>query len=245
MLSVPPPLPKIFQYYQKLSATLTRISSLHTKNLRLPHYHYMLYYQCMENSSAPTKAYDLLEERERKIVDEYLQYAISTQKNRGERIALALSYPISSEHVKYSRGLLAKPLVRVALAEKIQEAADEEDLNPQRVIREHASIAFSNLQDFIETQPFGDFTLKNISEIPREKMAAVKSIKAAPTINGMRTEIHMHDKIQSLKILAELMGLVAPDAPPVLEEYTSKALPTDAAATDAPEEEYARLLEQI
>lgn len=191
----------------------------------------------------PTKAYDLLEEQERQVVDDYVAFVREDQRARNERIALALQYPIHHEHVRRSRGLLSRPIVRIAVAEKIQAAADEEDLNPARVIREHAAIAFSNMADYIQEQHFGDFTVKSPGTIPRDKMAAVKSLKTVPTMSGMRTEISLHDKVVSLKILAELMGLVAPDKPPVLEDY-AKPKSIEDKSKEAPEKLYAELLEQ-
>lgn len=198
------------------------------------------------SSPTPTTAYTLLTERERECVDEYLEYIIDMQRYKRERIVHALKYPIDPQYLKRSKGLLNRALVRAALAEKIKEAADEQDLSPSRVIAEHASIAFSNLKDYLEANPFGDFTLKDISQIPDEKMAAVKSIKTRPTMNGIHTEIQMHDKLQSLKILAELMGLVAPDKPPVLEDYATPVKSEEEILEDAaPEELYQQLLENM
>lgn len=198
--------------------------------------------------SQPTSAYDLLEERERHVVDDYVLYVIQEQEKRRERIALALNYPIPQEYMKRSRGVLAKPLARAALAERIKHLADQQDLNPARVVHEHAQIAFANLHDFLEPQPFGDYALKNIKEIPYEKMAAVKAIRTKPTMNGMHTEIVMHDKLSSLKALGELMGLVAPDKQPVLEEYAKPQVSEGEQSNlpvAAPAETYAQMLEKL
>lgn len=192
--------------------------------------------------TTPTTAYDLLDENERRLVDEYVTYVLNEQKRRCERIALALNYPIASEYVRRSRGVLSKPLVRAALAERIRVLAEEQDISPTRVIQEHASIAFSNILDYFDPHPFGELVLKNLSDIPRDKMAAVKSIKTIPTSSGMRTEVYLHDKATSLKVMTELMGLVAPDKPPVLEGYSSSAKQEALIDQQAPEELYATLI---
>ena len=45
----------------------------------------------MDNSLYPTKAYDLLDETERKAVEEYVQFVVSEQKRKNQRIDLALN----------------------------------------------------------------------------------------------------------------------------------------------------------
>lgn len=189
----------------------------------------------------PTSAYDLLDEHERAVVDEYMLYLRNEQNMRKERIAVAIEYPINPEYLKRSRGLLARPLVRAALAEKIRAAGEEQDLSPSRVIKEHATIAFSNIADYYESRGFGEVHIKDLTKIPRELMAAVKTIRTKPTMYGNHMEIVMHDKKESLKVFGELMGLVAPDRPPALEDYTKDSI-TARALQDAPEAIYAELL---
>jgi hypothetical protein len=196
----------------------------------------------MEHTTAtPTRAYDLLEPFERQAVDDYVKYAVDQQSHKRQRIALALSQPIPSEIVRRSKGALTKPLVRAAVAEKLQAAADKEDLSPDRVIAEHAQIAFSNIGDYLYQLPLGDLAVKPLDTIPREALAAVKSMKTIPSLYGVRTEITLHDKHPSLKIMAELMGLVAPDTPPVLRDYV-RPVKTEAERSAVPEDAYAALL---
>jgi len=189
----------------------------------------------------PTRAYDLLEEFEKLCVDEYVDHTKRQQKMLNERIILALKKPICTEHLKRSRGVLHRPLVRAALHERITEEADEEDLSPTRVIRELQNIAFSNQKDYYEAGDFGELVLKNIDTISREKMAAVKTIECYPSPMGMRHKVVLHDKKDAQKMLALLMGLVAPENPPVLEDYVSRK--AQEAKDEAPEEIYAKLLE--
>ena len=175
----------------------------------------------MNNDVSPTRAYDLLDAIEREIVDGYVAHVKADQKFRGERIAVALSYPIPAEHVRRSKGALNKPIVRIAVQERIQAIANDEDLSPDRVIKEHAAIAFSSLKNFVEPADFGEFRVKSLDEIPDELMGAVKTIRTVPTAYGNRIEVILHDKIQSLKAMGELMGLVAPDKPPALTNYVA------------------------
>lgn len=196
----------------------------------------------MEQTHTPTKAYELLERHERQAVDDYVNYAINQQYHRRQRIALALHTPIPSEMVRRSKGVLAKPLARAAVAERLTEAANEQDISPDRVIAEHACIAFSNIADYLTIGHFGDFSIKNLDSIPRHLLGAVKSMKTIPSPYGIRTEITLHDKHPSLKTMTELMGLVAPDRPPALADY-SKPPKAEQIGDAVPETAYAELLE--
>lgn len=193
----------------------------------------------------PSRAYDLLDLHERQAVDDYIKIALDTQRSKRQRIALALHHPIPSEYVRRSKGALAKPLVRAAIAERLQALADEEDLSPDRVVKEHSYIAFSNIADYINVMAMGDFSCKPIDQIPREALQAVKSLKTIPGMYGIRTEVVLHDKHPSLKVLTELMGLVAPDNPRPLEEYSKPVDVTPSKDNPAASEaEYLTLLEQ-
>lgn len=196
-----------------------------------------------EHLNTPTKAYDLLEHVERQAVDEYVSFAIAQQHHKRQRIALALSIAIPSEHVRRSKGILARALPRAAVAEKLTEAAGEQDMSPDRVVQEHGAIAFSNIADYLDVRPFGDFTVKSLDTIPRAALAAVKSMKTIPSPYGLRTEITLHDKHPSLKVLTELMGLVAPDRPPPLADY-AKPPAEVGRGSDVPETAYIEYLEQ-
>lgn len=195
-----------------------------------------------EHTATPASAYDLLEPFEREQVDLYVNFAIGEQRRFRQRIALALSNPIPSEYVRRSKGALAKPLVRAAIAEKLKAAANEEDLSPDRVISEFGAIAFANMADYVIVKEFGDFTVKSLDQIPRHLQGAIKSLKSIPSPYGIRTEITLYDKHPALKALAEFMGLVAPDAPPPLKDYTKPPVTTEQ-LQQVPETAYAKLLE--
>jgi len=198
-----------------------------------------------ENVSTPTKAYDLLTEVERMSVDDYVAFAIGEQRRKNERIVHALNLPIPSEYIKRSRHNLLKAIVRAAICEKLQEAADEQDLSPSKVIKEHASIAFSNISDYLEHAGLGELKLKDITDIPKDKMSAVKTIETKPGLHGLTTKVVMHDKLASLKALGEMMGLIAPDKPAPLTEYVTPVVDEDDVVENTPEDVYAKLLEDM
>lgn len=198
-----------------------------------------------QTSTTPTRAYDLLESHERQSVDDYVSYAVQQQHHKRERIVHALDLPIPSEYVRRSKGILSKPLARAAVAERIQALADEQDISPSRIIAEHAAIAFSNIADYVNQLPLGDFTVKPIHTIPRAALAAVKQIKTEPSLYGMRTSVTLQDKQASLKVLTELVGLVAPDRPPALEGYAKPKTVAVEQGGQTPESAYAEMLQHV
>lgn len=192
----------------------------------------------------PTRAYDLLEAPEKRYVDEYVRFAVQEQNRLRERIIHALWKPIPSEYVRRSRGNLSKPLLMAAVSERIKEEADNQDISPDRVIAEHAGIAFGDIYRYYTQDEFGHLRPKKIEELTPDERRAVKSIEIKAGMYGLSHKITMHDKQVSLKAMGEMMGLVAPDRPPALQEYI-KPLQLDKAekADAAPEQEYQQLLE--
>lgn len=199
------------------------------------------YFECMKQD-IPETAYSLLEPHERHIVDEYVEYAIGEQNRKRERIVYALSLPIPHEYIRRSKSALYKPLLRAAVSERLKSAADLQDISPDKVIGEHAQIAFSNISDYIESTGFGDFRVKSLDGMPKEKMGAVKSIETKPGMYGLATKVVLHDKHPSLKALGELMGLVAPDNTPALYDYV-KPPEGENGKGDVPEDVYMELLD--
>lgn len=197
----------------------------------------------MTDQIKPTSAYDLLDDAERRMVDEYIDYVIVTQKQYNERVALALNYPIPPEFGRRSRGLILKPLSRAAIAERIKEEAQKQDLSPDRLIREYAALAHSNQDDFYNIGHFGELILKPWDEIPREKKAAVKTVRSKTTMRGTEYEIVMHDKKGAMDMLAQLMGMVASKEAPLLEDYASDRNKQDRELLQAPADIYESMLE--
>lgn len=199
----------------------------------------------MTDLITPTRAYDLLDAFEKQMVDDYVKFAVSEQNRKRERIFHALYLPIPSEYIKRSQDALYKPLLRAAIGERLREEADSQDISPSRVIREHASIAFSNISDYIEPHGFGEYKLRDLTLVSPDKMRAVKSIETKPGAFGLHMKITLHDKHPSLKTMTELMGLVAPDKPAPLDEYVKPVQKVDQKALMAPEKEYTELLQSV
>lgn len=195
-----------------------------------------------DERTVPTRAYDLLTDTERQAVDDYVSYAVKEQHRLSERIIHALYKPIPTEYIKRSRDALYKPLLKAAVAERIKEEATQQDISPDKVINEHAAIAFSDIYSYYQPDSFGQLALSPIDSLTSEQRKAVKSIEIKPGMYGVHTKLVLHDKHASLKAMGEMMGLVAPDRPPPLLEYVKPPEATRQLTEQAPEKAYAELL---
>lgn len=194
----------------------------------------------------PTRAYDLLDETERKAVDEYVAFAVKQQRDRRQRVLAALNLPIPSEYIRRSRQALNRPVLRAAIAERITEEASKYDVSPDRAIHEFASLAFSDITDFLDTGYFNEPCIKPLNQIPPDKAGAIKSIECQPGHLGTKWKITLHDKLPALKQLCDFMGMTAPERPPVLTDYVRQEIrDAEFKEVTAPEVEYTQLLESV
>lgn len=195
----------------------------------------------------PTSAYDIISEAEREVLEEYVSYAVAEQQRKHQRVDLALNLPVPAEFMRKGRDCFAKPVVLAALRERLLEESARRDISPDRVIREYGKIAFSDISDYLEQGAWGTVQLKDFNSIPADKLGAIKSVETRTGANGSaQVKLVLHDKFPALKALAELMGLVAPDAPPALEGYVKQEIRTmEQQQLQAPEAEYEELLEEV
>lgn len=199
----------------------------------------------LDEQVTPTSAYDLLNEVERKAVDEYVDFAVTQQRKRHQPVLGALNMPIPNEYIRRSRQALYRPIVRAAIAERITEEARAQDISPDRAVHEYATVAFSDITDYLKAGYYGEPVIKDLTEIPPGKANAIKSIECEPRTMGMRWKITLHDKLPALNKLSEMMGITAPERP-VLKEYVAQELKeSERKALEAPEVEYTELLESV
>lgn len=192
-------------------------------------------------------AFALLNDVERDFVEVYVRMVKNEAARINERVSHAMLRPIPADVVLRSRGLLQKPLILAAINQRLQEIADEEDITPERIIREMYDIATSNLADFIEIQE-GQMSLMKMQTVSRRKMATVKKVEFKPGMYGVQTSIQLHDKQAALTQLGQMMGIVDPenqhwkrmkDVPADLKQLPAAATPQQA------EKAYSDLLENI
>ena len=102
---------------------------------------------------------------------------------------------------------MAGPYIEKLLAKQTGRA----EKNADDVVREMEALAFSNIQDFVETDGDDDFIFKDWQNMSREKLAAVESVKVTTTTTGGKQDkcttkniqFKLYSKISALENLAK------------------------------------------
>lgn len=136
---------------------------------------------------------------------------------------------------RIGHALVGKNRVKAAIAEEREVLAARQHVSADRVIRELALVAFSNIDNY-RTNSSGKLSL--IPSAERGAKRAVASlettVKITDTPRGIseetKTKIQLWNKPQALKMLGEHLGLLKPTDLPALEMLLA-ALPPDVAAT--------------
>lgn len=92
---------------------------------------------------------------------------------------------------------LKKPEIKKYLKLKSKPILEQLNITQERVLREIAAIAFSDISDYLNC----DWSLKNLAEMDKSKTRALKHIDR----NDKGFKIQLYDKLAALKILHELV----------------------------------------
>lgn len=176
-------------------------------------------------------AYNQLMASERDFVDGFISYLEREAEKRFERLTVTLAR--ASDNIRMdeldarTRALFDKPLVGAAIRERVELLASQRDLTPERVIKEHAALALSNMNDFIERFEDGSASI-NLSNVSVAQMAAVQQIETEETYGPSGTKrkikLKLYNKQVSLDALAKFNGLDKGDSP---EAIAYRALPAN------------------
>jgi phage terminase small subunit len=92
---------------------------------------------------------------------------------------------------------LTKPYIKAYLQYRAKPHLKGLEITQERVIKELATIAFSNVGDFLNT----DWSLKNLQELNEDKTGAIKTVQKQKN----RIGIQLYDKVAALGKLLELV----------------------------------------
>ena len=92
---------------------------------------------------------------------------------------------------------LTKPYIQNYIQEKTSATLEKLGITQEKVIRELARIAFSDITECLQ----GEYELRDLNKIGPETTAAVKNIRV--TKNGFK--IDMHDKVKALEKILEIL----------------------------------------
>ena len=122
----------------------------------------------------------------------------------GEKAAIKAGYSPKAAKQQASR-LLTKANVQKELA-RLQSLSEAKTLiTKQRVLEEHARIAFSDPADVMSWSESGIDLIPSV-DLPKEKRAIIKSLSQNVTGTGMSMKVEMHSKADALKEIAKLSG---------------------------------------
>jgi len=165
-------------------------------------------------------AYRQLRPAEKVYVDAYVADTERTAARNGERISLALHRAIPAQIIEQSRGMLDIPLVRAAIAERINDLAASSELTVHRVVKELMAIAFSSVGDYMQIGEDG-MPYFDLARCTPEQLSAIKSIEFEQTGGDggfsrptkSKFKFVLHDKLGGIDKLATYMGMLERDNP--------------------------------
>ena len=97
--------------------------------------------------------------------------------------------------------------VKARIAEAMAERERRTQIEADRVLREIARIAFSDMRRYLKSGPKGAVVMRPLGELDDDDAAAVAELRGGGAAGGPRG-IKLHDKQAALELLARHLGLV-------------------------------------
>ena len=148
-----------------------------------------------------------LSDKQRAFVAEYRKDSNATQA------CIRAGYSAKTANEQGSR-LLANVKVKAVVDANLAELEEKAGLTAERVMKEIATIATSNIMDALEYNPdTREFTFKAPDQIPEEFWMAAQEITTfqLPDGSGLALKIKMHPKLPALKMEYDRHKLTSPD----------------------------------
>lgn len=167
-------------------------------------------------------AYRQLSPAEKQFTDGFVAALETRAVRSNRRIVELLQEPQPRPIDEREAMLLDRPLVQAAIAERVKEIQDAQDLTAYRVLKELSAIAFSNLDDYMtrDSEVFDGRAYNMInfdfSKCTREQMSAIQSIDIEYDASGVvvrKLKFKLHDKVAGLDRFMRYMGLLDPENP--------------------------------
>lgn len=183
-------------------------------------------------------AYRQLTPVEKRYVDDYVQTLERRADREQQRLSNYLRMAIGDDVYEASDGMLDRPMVIAAITERVTEITAATELSAGRVIKEYMALAFSNMNDYIKIDDYGNPEI-DLTKCTPEQMSAIKKVNyERNTMGGEKLTFELHDKLKPLEVFAKLTGIVEPDnahwramnAVPVIDATSTTAQAADAYA---------------
>ena len=137
--------------------------------------------------------------KQERFVQEYLIDLNATQA------AMRAGYSEKTARQIASREL-SKVNVQEAIAAGMAARSERTQINQDRVLKEYARIAFSNMKDFAEFGP-GGVALKDLANMDEDAARCVAEVSESTSKDGGSIRFKLHDKKGALDSIAKHLGM--------------------------------------
>ena len=116
---------------------------------------------------------------------------------------VAIDHP-HNKHCAASQNL-SKPNIAEAVARSRHEVAERAGITQERLFKEMAGIAFSDIRELLRVESDGTLVFRKIEDIPASAWAAIKEVTAfrLPDGGGMGVKFQLWDKVKALALLGK------------------------------------------
>ena len=120
----------------------------------------------------------------------------------GAESARRAGYSEKCANVQASQNL-SKPNIAEAVARSRLEVAKRAGITQERLFKEMAGIAFSDIRELLRVESDGTLVFRKIEDIPASAWAAIKEVTAfrLPDGGGMGVKFQLLDKVKALALL--------------------------------------------
>ena len=100
---------------------------------------------------------------------------------------------------------LTKPYIKEAIEESRQAIAERAGITAEKLFKEMAGIAFSDIRDILKVEPDGGLVFRAIEDIPDSTWPSIKEVTAfqLPDGGGTAYKIQLWDKVKALALLGK------------------------------------------
>lgn len=145
--------------------------------------------------NAPDRTIDCLDGERAQFVREYL---------------LDCNVSAASRRMGFSRQrghqLIGEPIVQLAIAEEQAERAARLEVSADKVVEELASIAFSDITDYVDIRK-RSVSFKSIDKITPSQRRAIAEIRTSQTGPTRTIQFKLYDKMKALTKLCDHLGI--------------------------------------
>lgn len=188
-----------------------------------------------EPSQPIADAYTSLRPAEKAFVDAYLANLGSSARAAGQTLWDAVRRGARPSDVS-ARGaaMLQLPRVQAAISERAKALCDKFEIDQNRVLKEVANIAFSNMAHYVHITPDGDPYI-SLANCTYEQLAAISEITVEDFTDGRgedardvrRIKLKLHNKLDALEKVIKLLQMYAPIQHEVTHKLDTAAITAD------------------